>query len=275
MALDQIDVDKQEANMTFFEHLEVLRVHIVRSLIAVLIGALVCFYYGTFIFDTILLGPTQPDFWTYQRICDLSYFFYDSDKICVKELDFIVQNLVLTGQFFQHITVSFIGGLTLALPYILFEVYRFVRPALRATERKFGGLAVISGSLLFVAGVLFGYFIIVPISVNFLGNYTFSEIIENKFTAASIVKFTALLSLGAGIMFELPMVIYFLAKVGLVGSAILKKYRRIAIVIILLLSAIVTPPDVTSQIILAFPIFLLYELGIFIAKKVEKNYDED
>lgn len=275
MALDQIDVEKQEANMTFFEHLEVLRVHIVRSLIAVLLGAVVCFIYGTFIFDEILLGPTQPDFWTYQRICDLSYFLYDSDKICVTELDFIVQNLVLTGQFFQHITVSFIGGLTLALPYLLFEIYRFVRPALRSTERKYGGLAVLSGSLLFVAGVLFGYFIIVPISVNFLGNYTFSEIIENKFTAASIVKFTALLSLGAGIMFELPMVIYFLAKVGLVGSAILKKYRRIAIVIILLLSAVITPPDVTSQIILAFPIFLLYELGIFIAKKVEKNYDEE
>lgn len=259
--------------MSFFEHLEVLRVHIVRSLIAVLIGAVVCFIYGTFIFDKILLGPTQADFWTYQKICDLSYLIYDSDKICVTELDFIVQNLALTGQFFQHITVSFIGGLTLALPYILVEIYRFVRPALKSNEKRYGGLTILAGSLLFVIGVLFGYFIIVPISVNFLGNYTFSTIIENKFTAASIVKFTAMLSLGSGIMFELPMVIYFLAKVGLVGSAFLKKYRRLAIVLILLLSAIVTPPDVTSQIILAIPIFLLYELGIFIAKKVEKNYD--
>ncbi len=259
--------------MTFFEHLEALRWHIIRSLIAIFIGAIISFSFGTFIFDTILLGPTQADFWTYQRICDLSHYLYNSDRICVGELSFIVQNLALTGQFFQHIFISFVGGLAIALPYILFEIYRFVKPALKATERKYSGIAIGSGTLLFFSGLLFGYFVIVPISVNFLGNYTLSNVIENKFTVDSIVKFVAMLSMGAGLMFELPLVIYFLAKSGLVGSAILKKYRRLALVLILALSAIITPPDIASQIILSLPIFLLYELGIYIARRVEKNYE--
>lgn len=274
MALDQVDVDKEEASMTFFQHLDVMRKHIVRAIIAILIGTLVCFGYGTFIFDTILLGPTQTDFWTYQRICELSYILYDSDKICVNELHFIVQNLALTGQFFQHIFISFLGGVAVALPYILFEIYRFVKPALKASERKYAGLAIAAGSFLFFVGLLFGYYVIVPISINFLGNYQLSTLIENKFTVESIVKFIAMLSMGAGIMFELPLVIFFLAKVGLVTSAVLKKYRRLALVLILILSAVVTPPDVASQIILAVPIFILYQLGIFIAKKVEPKYDE-
>jgi sec-independent protein translocase protein TatC len=274
MALDQVDVDKEEASMTFFQHLDVMRKHIVRAIIAILIGTLVCFGYGTFIFDTILLGPTQTDFWTYQRICELSYLLYDSDKICVSELHFIVQNLALTGQFFQHIFISFLGGIAVALPYILFEIYRFVKPALKASERRYAGLAIASGSFLFFVGLLFGYYVIVPISINFLGNYQLSTLIENKFTVESIVKFIAMLSMGAGIMFELPLVIFFLAKVGLVTSAVLKKYRRLALVLILVLSAVVTPPDVASQIILAVPIFILYQLGIFIAKKVEPKYDE-
>ncbi len=274
MALDQVDVDKEEASMTFFQHLDVMRKHIVRAIIAILIGTLVCFGYGTFIFDTILLGPTQTDFWTYQRICELSYILYDSDKICVNELHFIVQNLALTGQFFQHIFISFLGGVAVALPYILFEIYRFVKPALKASERKYAGLAIAAGSFLFFVGLLFGYYVIVPISINFLGNYQLSTLIENKFTVESIVKFIAMLSMGAGIMFELPLLIFFLAKVGLVTSAVLKKYRRLALVLILILSAVVTPPDVASQIILAVPIFILYQLGIFIAKKVEPKYDE-
>ncbi|MFY0643379.1 MAG: twin-arginine translocase subunit TatC [Bacteroidia bacterium] len=261
--------------MTFFEHLEALRWHLIRSVIAIFIGAIIAFANGNFIFDTILLGPTQTDFWTYQRICDLSHWLYGADKICVQELQFSVQNLALTGQFFQHILISFMGGTAIALPYILYEVYRFVKPALKNSERKYSGLAIGSGSLLFFFGLLFGYFVIVPISINFLGNYTLSNVIENKFTVESIVKFVAMLSMGAGIMFELPLVIYFLAKAGLVGPAVLKKYRKIALVVILAISAIVTPPDIASQIILSVPIFMLYELGIFIAKKVEKNYDKD
>lgn len=255
--------------MTFFQHLDVLRKHIVRSLIAILIGSVICFFNGTFIFDTILLGPTQVNFWTYQRICELSQILYHDNSLCVDELHFIVQNLALTGQFFQHIFISFLGGLAIALPYILFEIYRFVKPALKSNERKYAGLAILSGSGLFFTGLLFGYFIITPISINFLGNYQLSTLIENKFTVESIIKFVAMLSMGAGIMFELPLLIYFLAKIGLVTSAFLKKYRRLAIVIILIISAVVTPPDVASQIILAVPIFILYEMGIFIAKKVE------
>jgi sec-independent protein translocase protein TatC len=270
MALDQVDVDKQ-SNMTFFEHLEVLRWHIMRSVIAIFVGSIVAFTFGSFIFDKILLGPTQSDFYSYQLICRFSEWLYQDDSLCVGDLNFIIQNLTLTGQFFQHLMIAFIGGLVIALPYMLFEVYRFVKPALKASERKYAGVAIGSGSLLFFTGLLFGYFVLVPVSVSFLGNYSLSEVIENKFTIESIIKFIAMLSVGAGMLFELPMVIYILAKVGLVSSAFLKKYRRMAIVVILVLSAIVTPPDVASQILLTFPIFLLYQFGISIAKRVEAN----
>lgn len=261
--------------MTFFEHLEVLRWHIVRSVVAVVVGAIAAFINGRFIFDKILLGPTQQDFWTYRKICDLSHWLYNSDKICVQDFEFIIQNLTLTGQFYQHLMIAMLGGVAIALPYILFEIYRFVKPALKSSEKRYAGFAIGTGSILFFLGLLFGYYIIVPVSVNFLGNYNLSDVIENKFTLESIIKFIAMLSMGAGLLFELPLIIYFLAKVGLVSSALLKKYRKVAFLIILVLSAIVTPPDVASQILLTIPIFFLYQIGIFIAKKVEKNYDQD
>ncbi|MBR9859667.1 twin-arginine translocase subunit TatC [bacterium] len=273
MALDQVDVDQQEATMSFFEHLEALRWHIMRALIAVGLGAIFAFVKGTYIFDHILLGPARSDFWSYKVICDLSYMLYDSDKICIGDIQFNIQQLKLTEQFYQHLVIAFVGGAILAFPYILYEVYRFVKPALKKSEKRYSGLAILSASVLFFSGVLFGYYILSPISINFLGNYTLSEIVIRQFTITSIIGFVLMLSIGAGIMFELPLVVYFLAKVGLVTSATLKQYRKVALVVILVVSAIVTPPDVASQILLSIPILLLYELGIFIASKVELKYD--
>jgi sec-independent protein translocase protein TatC len=273
MALDQVDVDKQEASMSFFEHLEVLRWHIMRSLIAVFVGAIFAFLQGTFIFEKILLGPAQKNFWTYDRICDLSQFIYSDDRICMGDIPFTIQQLKLTDQFYQHMLIAFVGGLVFAFPYILYEMYRFIKPALKKAEKRYAGLAIFSGTALFLTGLLFGYYILSPISVNFLGNYTLTEMVERQFTINNIVGFVLMLSVGSGILFELPLLVYFLAKIGVLTSATMKKYRRVAFVVILVLSAILTPPDVASQIILSIPILLLYEIGIIIASRVEIKYE--
>jgi sec-independent protein translocase protein TatC len=274
MALDQIDIEKHEAQMSFLEHLEELRWHIIRSLIAVAIGASIAFYYGTYIFDKILLGPTQADFWTFRKICELSESIYSSDKICVDKMEFVIKTMKVQEQFFQHMMIALLGGFVLALPYILYEIYRFIRPALKSREKKYSGFAIAFASVLFFLGVLFGYFFLAPISINFLGNYTLSEVIQKEFTVTSVVSLITLLTIGAGIMFELPLVIYLLAKVGLVTAATLRCYRKVALVVILIISAIITPPDIASQILLALPIMLLYEVGIFIAKRVEPTLDD-
>ena len=268
MPLDQIDVDEYDAQMSFLEHIEALRWHLVRSVIAIVVGAIFTFINGRYIFDKILLGSTKKDFWTYERICDLSHYLYDSDKICINEITFKLQALDIQEQFFQHFMIAAIGGLIIAMPYILFEIYRFIKPALRNSEKKYSSLVILFSSLLFFTGILFGYFILSPISVNFLANYTLSDAIERNFKVGSIINFISLLTLGAGILFELPIVVYFLAKIGLVTADNMKQYRRVAIVVILVLSAVITPPDVTSQIILSLPILLLYEVGIVIARRV-------
>lgn len=274
MALDQVDIEKHEAQMSFLEHLEELRWHLIRSLIAVTIGTVVSFAYGTYIFDKILLGPTQADFWTFRKICDLSQLIYQSDKICVSEMEFVIKTMKVQEQFFQHMMIALLGGFVLALPYILYEIYRFIKPALKSKEKKYSGIAIAAASLLFFLGVLFGYFFLAPISINFLGNYTLSEVIQKEFTVTSVVSLISLLTVGSGLMFELPLVIYFLAKIGLVTAETLRSYRKVALVVILVISAIITPPDVASQILLAIPIMILYEVGIFIAKRVEPKLED-
>jgi sec-independent protein translocase protein TatC len=271
MALDQIDIEKHEAQMTFLEHIEALRWHILRSLVAVVIGAVISGIYGTFIFDKILLGPTQTDFWTFQRICDLSHYLYNSDKICIDQMEFVVKTIKVQEQFFQHMMIALLGGVVLALPYILFEIYRFIKPALKSSEKKYSGFAILVASSMFFLGVLFGYFILAPISVNFLGNYTLSELIEKEYTVTSVVSLISMLTVGAGIIFELPLIIYLLAKVGVVTAKTLARYRKVALVVILVISAIITPPDIASQIILSIPVLGLYEVGILIAKRVERK----
>jgi len=268
MPLDQIDVDEYEDQMTFLEHLEALRWHLIRGIISIVIGAVFSFINGKYIFDSILLGSTKNDFWTYQMLCDLSHFIYDSDRICIEVMGFKLQALDIQEQFYQHFMIAIIGGLVLAMPYLLYEIYRFIKPALKSSEKKYSFLVIGFSSSLFFSGVLFGYYILSPISVNFLANYSLSDSIERNFKVSSVINFISLLTLGAGIIFELPIVVYFLSKIGLLTAETMKKYRRLAIIIILIISAVITPPDVMSQIILTFPILILYEIGIVIARKV-------
>lgn len=274
MPLDQIDVDRAENQMSFLEHLEALRRHIFRIIIAIVVGGIVAFSLGDILFDQIIFGPKKLDFWTYRQLCKLSHFIYNNDRLCIKSLGFTTINVKMAGQFIQHITVSLIAGLIIAFPYVLFELWRFLEPGLNAKEKKSAKGIVGWGSLLFFIGVLFGYFFIAPLSINFLGNYTISNQIDNKISIDSYISFVALLTLAAGILFQLPMVMYILAKIGIITTNFLRKYRKHSIVVIFILSAFITPPDVISQIVMAIPIIGLYEISIILVKRIEKTQEE-
>lgn len=272
MALDQVDVDQsEEKNMSFLDHIEELRWHIVRSVIAILIGATVCFIFGTYIFDEIIFGPINKDFWTYRQICHLSHYIYNSDQLCIGNFDFKTQNISLSGQLIQHLVVAIIGGVIMAFPIILYEIWRFVRPALQETERKKTTGIVLISSFLFFVGVLFGYYALTPLSVNFLFNYSVSSKIVNNVTLDSYISFVTMMTLATGLVFELPLMIYFLSKLGLVTAALLRKYRKHSIIVTLFVAAVITPPDVASQILMSIPIYILYEIGILVAASVEKG----
>lgn len=268
MALDQQFEDKE---MSFLDHIDELRKHIMRAVIAVVVMGILCFVFKDILFDVIIFGPSKADFITYRAICDLSHRLYNDSRICIEKLDFTIFNRTVTGQFTMHFFASFIAGLILSFPYILWEFWRFIRPALSQNERSYAAGLVGWGTLLFLSGIGFGYFILTPISLNFLGNYQVSNMVNNDFSLESYINFVTLLTLATGLIFELPMLIYFLAKIGIVSSAFLKKYRRYAIVIILIIAAIITPPDVTSQIIMTIPLLILYEVGIVITKRIEKK----
>jgi sec-independent protein translocase protein TatC len=261
----------QEGEMSFLEHLEVLRWHLIRSVSAIFIVAIAAFIVKGFIFDTLLLGPKSPDFWTYRKLCELSEKFNLSDLLCITEIPFDLINISMAGQFSTHIFVSIIAGVVVAFPYIMFEIWRFIKPGLYSTERKYASGMVFYTSVLFIMGVLFGYYIIAPLSVNFLGSYRVSETVLNQIDLNSYFSTIATLVLASGAVFELPVLIYFLTKIGFVTPQILREYRRHAVVGILILAAVITPPDVSSQILVFFPLMLLYEVSIWVSAIVVRN----
>lgn len=264
--------EKPKKEMSFLDHLEVLRWHLIRSTVAILLFATIAFLFKSFIFDTILLAPTRLDFYTYQLLCDISKFF-TTEGMCIDELPFTLQSLGMSEQFSIHIWVSITAGVIIAFPYILWEVWKFISPALYKKERKYAVGFIITSSLLFFLGVLFGYYVITPLSVNFLGNYEISASVNKNFKIGNYIGIVKTSVLAAGLFFELPVIIYFLAKMGLVTPQFLKTYRKHAIVLVLILAAIITPPDVISQIIVTIPIIILYEISIFIAKFVYKQQE--
>ena len=267
MPLDQISDEKE---MSFLDHLEELRWHIIRSLIAIVILAIAAFIAKSFVIDTIILGPSKTDFWTYRKLCELSEIL-KTPALCIDTLPFELVSRRLSGQFMVHVTVSFAVGLILGFPYLFWEIWRFVRPGLRPRERKTSRGATFSVSLLFMLGVLFGYFVIAPISVRFFAAYEISDTLQNLFDLSSYISTVTMIVLGAGILFQLPVVVYFLTKAGIISSGLMRKYRKHAIIVILALGAVITPPDPFSQILIALPLMLLYQLSIFIAKRIERK----
>lgn len=268
MALDQYQ--EEEEGMSFLDHLEALRWHILRAVSAVLVFSVAAFIAKDFVFGILILGPSKVDFLTYRLLCEVGNYL-GVTALCIDDLPFTIQSRQMTGQFSMHMTSSFVVGLIAAFPYLFWEVWRFISPGLYSKEKNAARGAVFFVSFLFLSGASFGYYILSPLSINFLANYQLDPSIANEFDITSYVSTLSMLVLASAIMFQLPVVVYFLSMSGLVTSRMLKAYRKHSIVVILVLSAVITPPDVISQLLIAMPIVVLYEVGIEIAKRLEKK----
>lgn len=258
----------EKKEMTFLQHLEELRWHLIRSAISIIVFATLAFIFKDIIFDKIILAPKNPEFITNRLLCKFGNWM-DIPALCINLVPFQLININLTGQFTTHINISIVAGIILAFPYVFWEIWRFIKPALYEKELNHSRGAVIITSLLFITGILFGYYIIVPLSTDFLSTYQVSDEVLNQINLKSYISTVTSITLAGGIAFELPVLIYVLSKAGIVSSAFLKKYRRHSIIVILIIAAIITPPDVFSQILVAIPLYALYEVGIVIAKKIE------
>ncbi|MFA7445746.1 MAG: twin-arginine translocase subunit TatC [Flavobacteriaceae bacterium] len=267
-------MNKPLGEMSFLDHLESLRWVLIRSSLAIVIGACVSFFFIDFIFDAIIFGPKNPDFVTYRFFCELGKFFGADEGMCIEELNFNIQSRKMGSQFAATIWMGITAGFILAFPFILWEFWKFVRPALYEKEKKNAQWFIIIASLLFFIGVLFGYFVTAPLSINFLGNYSVSSQVHNDFDIDSYIGLIKTSALSCGLIFELPILMFFLGKLGVVSPDFLKKYRKIAYVLILIIAAIITPPDVVSQIVVSIPLIVLYEASIYIVKWVTKNSDQ-
>lgn len=262
---------KKEINeMSFLDHLEDLRWHLIKSVVAILIAATVAFLMKKFLFGTLIFGPSKPDFLTYDILCKASQLL-GFESFCGTEFDFEVQSRTMAGQFSAHIWTSITFGFIIAFPFVIYQLWKFISPGLHSNERKHSRGFIIISSLLFFTGVLFGYYIICPLSINFLGTYSVADRVHNDFDLNSYIGLIRASVLASGLIFELPIVIYFLTKIGLVTPEILRKYRKFALVIVLILAAVITPPDVASQVIVAIPIIILYQVSIYISKIVIRN----
>lgn len=257
----------KEKEMSFWEHLEELRWHIIRSAAAILILAIAAFINREIIFDNIILAPKDSEFITNKLLCKLAEFI-SVPGLCIDTLDLKIINLTMSGQFLTHMYTSIVAGIIVAAPYILWEVWRFVQPALKRNEKKYTGGAVVIMSGLFFLGVLFSYFLIVPLTLNFLGTYHVSSFVQNTISLRSYIGTVVSLTFGVGLVFELPVLVFFFTKIGLLTPSFLKKNRKYALVVILIISAIITPADIFSQIMVAIPLLGLYEVSILVSKRV-------
>ncbi|HMQ74564.1 MAG TPA: twin-arginine translocase subunit TatC [Flavobacteriales bacterium] len=257
--------------MTFLEHLEELRWTLMRSAAVILAAMLVAFFWKELVFDTIILAPRDPGFITYRALCALSQRLGLGESLCIRDLGFELQNISMSGQFLTHLKVSFVAGLVAASPYVLWEVWRFIAPGLNDRERRAARTAMVFAGLLFLLGVVFGYYVIAPMSIQFLGSYKVSEAVRNTIALDSFIGTMTSVPLWTGVMFQLPLAVLVLARLGLMSASIMRTYRRHAFVGILVVAAVITPPDVTSQALVSLPLLLLYEVSILLAARVERQ----
>ncbi len=268
---DQMTPDGEGAEMSFFDHLDELRKVIFRSLVAILIIAIVVYASSRFIFEEIIFGPLSKDFFTFRMFCDYL-------GLCFEDTNVPIQAIQLTESFFIDLKVSFYFGLICSFPYIFYQLWGFIKPGLYKEEQKVTRGVVTVCSLLFFTGVAFGYFILAPFAIKFLANYIVADIVDVQISLSSYVGSMTMFIIPSGVMFQLPLVVYFLAKLGLVTPDFMRSYRKHAFVTILILAAVLTPPDILTQFMIGVPIYGLYELSIFIAaretKKREKQMNE-
>jgi sec-independent protein translocase protein TatC len=249
--------------MSFLQHLEELRWILVRSAIAVLFFAIIIWYFQEEIMVNVFLSMKDKDFITFRLFCDYL-------GVCIEEIPVKMQSMTVSGQFTYALMMSFLGGLVVSFPYVFYQIWSFVKPGLKFKEKKMAKGLVFYVSLLFFSGILFGYFFVAPLSIQFFGSYQISDQIENNFTIGSYMSTILSTVFYSGLFFLLPIISYLLTKIGLIDVAFLVKYRKHAIVVILILAAIITPPDITSQIIVSIPILILYEIGILVSKRAER-----
>lgn len=282
MALDQMDVDEYDwkdgelqrpgdKEMSFLDHLEELRWHIIRSLGIIAVIGIVLFIFYEWYFGTILLGPTRPDFISYDLFCRASKAVKLGEALCFSPPEFKAIAVGFAEAFITAIKMSFVGGFVLAFPFVFWEFWRFVRPGLYAHERKAARGVVFVCSMLFLLGICFGYFIIAPFAINFLVNFTIPGV-ENTPTLNSVISYMTMFTLPAGLVFELPIVVHFLSRLGIITPDNMRQYRKHSIIGILILASVLTPPDVVTQFLIGVPLFFLYEISIFVSARAAKKY---
>ncbi|WP_241739193.1 twin-arginine translocase subunit TatC [Pontibacter beigongshangensis] len=268
--MNKPNMEEEPQEMSFVDHLEELRWHIIRSLSSILVFAIIAFLAKGFVFHDIILAPSRTDFLSYRFLCELGERI-GSDVLCITDLGFTIQSRQMSGQFAMHIMVSLVLGLACAFPYAFWEIWRFVSPGLYPEEQKNSRGAVFFVSVLFMLGLLFGYYVVSPISINFLASYQVDPSILNEFDLSSYISTLTTLCLACAIMFQLPVVVYFFTKAGLLTPEIMKLYRRHSIIIILVIAAIITPPDIISQLLIAMPLLVLYEVSIRVSSSIRKR----
>ncbi|WP_460926077.1 twin-arginine translocase subunit TatC [Pontibacter brevis] len=261
---------EEQHEMSFVDHLEELRWHLIRALASILVFGTIAFLAKSFVFHDIILAPSRTDFLSYRVMCDIGNRI-GSDALCITEMGFTIQSRQMSGQFTMHLLVSVILGLACAFPYAFWEIWRFVKPGLYPQEQKNSQGAVFFVSILFIMGLLFGYYVVSPISINFLAGYQVDPTIINEFDLSSYISTLTTLCLACAFMFEMPVIVFFLTKAGLITAETMKLYRRHAFVVILIVGAIITPPDVISQLLISMPLMLLYEISIHISQSIRKR----
>jgi len=264
----------KEKVMTFWDHLDELRWHIMRSLIAVVVLAIVAFVNREIIFDYIILAPSSSDFITNRVLCQIGDYLSIS-ALCVKEMKLQIISIKMSGQFLTHMYISVVAGFIMAFPYVLWEIWRFIKPAMKENEQKYSSGGVFISSVLFLMGILFSYFIIVPLTVNFLGSYQVSSSVYNQISLSSYINTVVSVTFSVGLVFELPIMVYFLTKIGILTPEFMKNNRKYMYVIMLILAAIITPPDMFSQILVVMPLIVLYEFSIGVSNRVYKKSLEE
>jgi sec-independent protein translocase protein TatC len=255
---------EKEKNMSFLDHLEELRWRLVKISIAILIVSSVIFWFQEWIMNYFFISMKEPTFITFRIMCQLL-------GVCIEEIPVSFQSTTMSGQFSYALMMSIMGGVVLSFPFIFYQIWGFVKPGLKQTEKSVAKGMVFYVSILFFTGILFGYFVIAPLTVQFFGAYKISGQIENIFTISSYMSMILSTVFYSGLLFLLPVVAYIFTRLGIITPSFLRKYRKHAIVGVLILAAAITPPDVISQIIVAIPIVFLYEIGIIVSARVEKN----
>ncbi|MEI6854245.1 MAG: twin-arginine translocase subunit TatC, partial [Bacteroidota bacterium] len=262
-------------DQTFWDHADVLRKYLIRSILIILILSIAAFFFKDFLFNTIILGPKHPDFITYRFFCALGKYLH-VDGLCFDEIPFILINIDIGGQFRWHMIISIVTGVIVGFPIILYQLWLFIKPALKPNELKYSRGMIFYITILFLLGVLFGYYIILPLTINFLANYELSSQIKNQITISSYISTTTWLPILTGLVFELPVLIYFLAKIGLITAKFLRKNRKYSIILILFIAALITPStDMFTQLVVSVPFYALYEISISIAARVDKKRQQE